>query len=104
MFDGNQHVSLNAGVGPQVFSVYLKSLDLIIVSASVSVPFLWTLDFGFGTGLGLDNYMRPSVYDEVRMTPETWDERVSIADSARCSSVMPRERGPSETFLASSAK
>ena len=44
----------------------------IIVSAPVSVPFLWTLDFGFGTwildldfglgfwtGLGLDNISAP---------------------------------------------
>ena len=29
----------------------------IIVSAPVPVPFLWTLDLGFGTGLGLDNLL-----------------------------------------------
>ena len=40
----------------------------IIVSAPVPVPFLWTLDLGFGTGLGLDNLSTSQLSQVVNST------------------------------------
>ena len=56
----------------------------IIVSAPVPVPFLWTLDFGFGTGLGFDKYwVQGPICQDIwwlKAKPDGWD-LFEVADS-----------------------